>query len=397
MNSSVDADGLSALVHRLLAAGIDDERFSAASCLIAVDGATVVTVALGTLAAIDDAGQTIPREHRVPADVGSLFDLASVTKIFSAATLLRLVQLGTLRLDEPIAAQLSQYSWGEKTGVTLRHLLTHTSGLPSGWSGWRAPLQRARERIGRDTVLRGTPLSGQREHLEAGLLATSLVATPGTAFNYSCVGYLTAMLLAERVTGIAWPDLVHEHTVQRLGVDGVTFRPDLDRTVATEYQPQLGRGTVRGDVHDELAWSLGGACGNAGLFGHGTGVLTLAEEIRLGRSEIFRESLWDNQLPRIVDRQTTGGESPFGMSLGLRIGESDWMSPAGRHSRGHTGFTGTSIQLDRNRGVSIVLLTNRVHPSREGSGVHPLRAAIGHAALTFAHQPRRQGPNHDHS
>jgi CubicO group peptidase (beta-lactamase class C family) len=100
--------------------------------------------------------------------------------------------------------------------------------------------------------------------------------------------------------------------------------------------------------------------------------------------------MWENQLPSVLGRANAlDGDNRFGASLGLRIGELPWMSALGGPFRGHTGFTGTSLQTDRETGLSVVLLTNRVHPTREGDGVHPIRARIAEEAILWA---RSQNP-----
>jgi CubicO group peptidase (beta-lactamase class C family) len=150
------------------------------------------------------------------------------------------------------------------------------------------------------------------------------------------------------------------------------------RTVATEYQPALARGTVRGTVHDEASWSLGGTAGNAGLFATLGDVARFTEAIRRGEDERTGVWMWDDQLPGILPPDAE--RPPHGASLGLRIGETAWMGASGADCRGHTGFTGTSLQIDRGRGVTVVLLTNRVHPTRDGGSAHPLRAAVAAVA-----------------
>jgi CubicO group peptidase (beta-lactamase class C family) len=135
---------------------------------------------------------------------------------------------------------------------------------------------------------------------------------------------------------------------------------------------------------------LGGECANAGLFGTADAVLALTEAIRRGGDDVLGTRMWENQLPSVLGRDyALDGDNRFGASLGLRIGELPWMSALGGSFRGHTGFTGTSLQTDRETGLSVVLLTNRVHPTREGDGVHPIRARIAEEAILWA---RSQNP-----
>lgn len=357
--------------------------FSAAGIAVVADGHPVVSIVVGELAAYDDTGEPLTAQRREPAGPDTYFDLASLTKGFSAHTLLALVDGGRLALDRPLAEDLPAYATAAKAGITLRHLLTHTSGLPPTWDGWRPGVRAALAQRTTREPLRGSPL-GDRAGLVDDLLALPLDAAPATRVAYSCAGFNTAMALAERVTGRPWTELVTEQTLVPLGLDeAITFTPPVSRTAATELQPELGRGVIRGQVHDETAWVLGGAA-NAGLFGTLDGVRDYFEIIRTGADAITRTLLWDNQLPALLGRERSedsGSDSAsgFGQSLGLRIGQRDVMGAHGGEARGHTGFTGTSAQTDRRAGLTVVVLTNRVHPSRDGVGIDGLRAEVADA------------------
>ncbi|MEY9936838.1 serine hydrolase domain-containing protein [Streptacidiphilus sp. MAP5-3] len=366
-------------LHRITAlvdAAVARRTCSAAVVAVTVLGEPVLRHRTGVLQQVGDDGTELPADRQQSVDPDTLFDLASVTKAYSAHTLLGLVASGALALDAPLAEQLPEYREGERAKVTLRQLLTHTSGLPAVWDGWRPAAE------GRTAPGAQGSWPPDRRALLADLAATPLTAPPGTRWEYACTGYLTAMLLAERATGEPWEALVRRHTLTPLGLAATTFRPDPARTAATERQPEFARGTVRGIVHDEASWSLGGTAANAGLFATLEDVVRFAEAVRRGEDERTAAWMWDDQLPTVLPPD---GERPsHGASLGLRIGETAWMGTAGVASRGHTGFTGTSLLTDRDRGLTVVLLTNRVHPTRDGGSVHPLRAAVADAAQAFA-------------
>lgn len=374
------AGALTSAVDRALADGILAGRFSAAACQIAVAGRTACDVSLGTLAAYAPDGAPLPDAARRAVDAATLFDLASLTKIFTAHTVLTLVDEGRIALDAPIGDTLPEYRGGDRAGVTLRHLLTHTSGLPPEWPGWRAPLAAWLDDHADGGRLMGTPLSGRRDEFLRSLQKVPLIAPPGVRFEYSDVGYNTAMVYAEQATGTPWDRLVASRTVEPLGLTGVTFRPDPARAAATEYQPEHRRGVVRGVVHDETAWSLDAqahGAGSAGLFATASALLSFAEAIRIGRSRVRGRWMWDDALTGILGRATT--ERGFGSALGLRIGDAAFQGRSTR-ARGHTGFTGTSVHIDRDRALTVVLLTNRVHPRRDGPSLQPLRARIADLA-----------------
>jgi CubicO group peptidase (beta-lactamase class C family) len=346
----------------LLRAAHDAGRFSGAAVLAAVDGATVLEEYLGDQAAWSDAFEPIEPADRVPVSADTLFDLASVTKTFTAHTALSVVDAGDAELDVPIAEALPSYRAPMRERVTLRHLLAHTSGLPAEWTGWRTPLQKRLASAPEPERVTTTPLAGDRDALVGDLLATPLEAPPGAGFVYSCAGYNTTMVYLERVTGEEWPELLRRRTTGPLGLASVTASPDRDRAAATEFQPQFRRGVIRGDVHDEAAWSLGGHSANAGLFATGRDLLVFGEAVRRGEGRVRGEWMWDG--------------------LGLRIGDPEW-GAASPEARTHVGFTGTLLHLDRASASTIVLLTNRVHPSREQE-IADLRRDVVDAILAAA-------------
>ncbi|ALE07583.1 hypothetical protein AL755_05345 [Arthrobacter sp. ERGS1:01] len=304
----------------------------------------------------------------------TFFDLASVTKLFSTVTALSLVDDGTLELDAPLGGLLPAYGHGEKAVVTLRHLLTHTSGLPSEWRGWERALGEGR--------------TFEREALVADLLGTPLEAAPGTRFAYSCAGFNTVMALAEQATGQTWADLVRNRVLALLDTDGITGTPPLERSAPTEYQPKLGRGLVRGIVHDEAAWSLGGLSGNAGMFATAAGLAVFGEALRTGMPGILSPALaaemWRSQLPDMLGSHFNPADPGFGQGLGVRINQQPWMGALGTEARGHGGFTGTSLLVDIPRGVTVALLSNRVSPSRDGDDATGLRKAVSDVVYSGA-------------
>jgi CubicO group peptidase (beta-lactamase class C family) len=306
----------------------------------------------------DDAGTPAPAELTGSVTESTVFDFASLTKLFVTTTLLTLVEEGTLALDEPIATWLPGFAGGERTAVTLHNLMTHTSGLPallSLWTDWPDRAARA----------------------EA-LLNCPLVHKPDTTFEYSCVGYLVAGLLAEQVTGKPLATLVRERVCTPLGLNDTGYLPSpelIARTAATEYQPAVGRGMVRGSVHDENSWSMGGTGGNAGIFGTARELARFGEMLRgYGAldgvrilSEETVERMTRDQLPASID-------PGFRHGLGVRVGDPQFMGVlAAGGAFGHTGFTGTSLVVSREHDLVLALLTNRVHPRREWSDVGPLR------------------------
>ena len=278
-----------------------------------------------------------------------LFDLASLTKIFTTVTALRLVDDGSLDLDEPVASVMSVGSGRDAEAITLRQLLTHTSGLPAEGRLWR-------------TGMRGA-------QLREAVLGSALLSRPGETHRYSDVGFIAIGELLERASGRRLDDLVGE-TAALIGAESLTWIPDADRAVATEVQPD--RGLVRGEVHDELAAALERPAGHAGLFGTVHDVGALARVVRddglgTGGRVLSPESA------RLLRTPVAPAEG-FEQAVGLRVRDANWMGRA--DAVGHTGFTGTAFAVSPGTGDYGVLLLTRVHPTREDADVSAVRRSF---------------------
>ncbi|WP_101848045.1 serine hydrolase domain-containing protein [Zhihengliuella sp. ISTPL4] len=285
-----------------------------------------------------------------PLTAAHLFDLASLTKVFTAVSALRLVDAGAVDLDEPVGGVLAVGGGDGAERITLRHLLTHTSGLPAEGREWRAGV-------------RG-------DELRARVLVRPLGAEPGTRHLYSDVGYIAAGEYVERASGRPLAELWAEVAAE-IGAESLTAAPERSRSVATETQPH--RGDVRGEVHDELAHALGRPAGHAGLFGTVGDVAALA---RLLRDE------GEGPQGRVLSRESFRGmttpsiraDAGYGQAIGLRVRDAAWMGDL--DAVGHTGFTGTCFAVVPGTGAYGVLLLNRVHPTREDTDVAAVRRAF---------------------
>ncbi len=355
--------------------------YPGAVALVLHDGRIVAQDAVGHAVRYADAsGTELPATEQVPMTADTVFDLASVTKLFTTTMLLSLVDEAALTLDEPVHPWLPSFAVGVRRSVSLRHLLTHTSGLPpllNLWTDW--PDVEARR---------------------AAVLGVPLERGAGAAFSYSDLGFMIAGWLAEAVTGRPLGELVVERVCRPLGMTDSGFLPAADlvpRIAATEDESYVGRGMLRGSVHDENAWSLGGAVGHAGIFGTAGDVARLGEMIRLGgvldgvrvlRPDTVAEMCTD-QLPPHLD-------PGFRQGLGVRIDDPTNMGALhGQGTVGHTGFTGTSMVIDRDRGWTVVLLTNRVHPNRTWSDVGHVRRALADAVVGMEQPSKRRRPAPD--
>ncbi|MFC8225637.1 serine hydrolase domain-containing protein [Streptomyces sp. NPDC057287] len=285
-------------------------------------------------------------------DGTDLWDLASVTKPVVGLAVMALAERGALSLTATVGELLPRYRDTDKAGLTVTGLLAHTSGLPGG-----VPMYRDH---------------GTRESLLAALGTLPLLSAPGARVTYSSQGFMLLGLIAEQAGGQGLDALVADLVCAPLGMEDTGFNPgpaDRERAVATERCPWRGR-TVAGEVHDENAAVLGGIAGHAGLFTTLADAERLAVSLAGGARELLRPETYALMTAPHTDglnlRRALAwqGQDPEGSPVGPSFG------PA---SYGHTGFTGTSLWVDPGTGRYAVLLTNRVHPTREGDGIVALR------------------------
>jgi CubicO group peptidase (beta-lactamase class C family) len=321
----------------------------------------------GAAAAVDDElacfGVLEPDGEPVTPD--TWYDLASLTKVLCTAPLcLEQIQAGRLDPQAPLRDALPEIAWLQERpnlgDATVLQLATHTSGLPAWQPLYTFGLDRA-------TLL-------------AKLLHTRLERPPGDIV-YSDLGFMLLGYVLERQCQTSL-DVLASQLFARLGLDRtLTYTLDGDAPIApTELCPWRGR-LLRGEVHDENAAALGGVSGHAGLFGTLRGVSGFAKALLEGRLHppVVVEYLGQAHAHNTVRGERRG----FGWML-MHPGWSggDFMC---QRSIGHTGFTGTGVWLDLERGRSSVLLTNRVFPSRHfESGIIGLRRAFNHAAHAAA-------------
>ena len=322
-------------------------------------GVVPVLDAAGQALRYADANTELPPDQQVPARPDTIFDLASVTKTFTTIAVLQQVEAGRIDLDAPVATYLPAFAQNGKGDVTITHLLTHTGGLPAWlplYSAYRTP----------------------EERLDA-VLAVKPIAPPGQTYLYSDLSLITLGMVVEKVTGHRLDTVIADGITRPLGMTDTMFNPPAslrDRIAATEAEPWAGRPMIRGEVHDENAWALGGVAGHAGLFStaHDLAVLarTLLNGGRYGDTRILRE---DTVRQMLVDRNARfpGDSHGLGFELDQRWYMDGLSSPV---TFGHTGFTGTSLVVDPLSDSFVILLTNRVHPTRDWGSNNPARRAV---------------------
>jgi uncharacterized protein YbbC (DUF1343 family)/CubicO group peptidase (beta-lactamase class C family) len=304
-----------------------------------IPGAVLLVGHNGTIAYRKAYGNRTVGQNPEPMTVDTIFDLASLTKVIATTTcVMRLEQLGQIKLNDPVVKYIPDFGQSGKEDVTIRMLLTHYSGLPADldlkqpWNGLEEGYSRAN--------------------------ATKLVNPPGSTFLYSDVGFVVLGELVQKVSGMPLDQYAQQYVFGPLGMTSTHFNPPMSsapHTAPTQRDEHTGQ-MVRGTVHDPTAKQMGGVAGDAGLFSTADDVAKFAQAILDGGAPILS--------PLIVEKMTTPQQAanmPNVRGLGWDI-DSPFSSTRGEllpvGSFGHTGFTGTSLWIDPTTSTYIILLTN---------------------------------------
>lgn len=323
--------------------------------------AVYVVAEAGRVRFADALGDAVREPSVLPATPGTVYDLASLTKpLVTGMLLARLAERGAVGLDTSVSEYLPEFGAEEKRAVTVRHLLTHTSGLPA----WQ-PLY----------ITSG----GERDRVLETIAAQPLEQAPGARVVYSDLGFITLGLLAQKVTGTRFAELARREIFEPLGLGRTFFNPE--KAIQTEVaaaesggnayergmcearpgacDPKLWRErTIWGEVHDGNAYFLGGAAGHAGLFSDAPETLQLASQFLPGTTRLlapetcrlFRQNMTEglNEARSFAWQLAATPESTAGPRLPPE-------------AFGHLGFTGTSCWIDPTTARVFILLTNRTH------------------------------------
>lgn len=342
------------------------------------------------------AGWVDPEARNTPMGFRSLFDLASLTKLFTATALLRLASDFKLDLDDPLTGVVPEFGAGGPRGVdggqdpltweqlpvpperaswtvdpasvTYRQLLTHTSGL--------APWRSIFEATGPPPPPPGSPdpvsVEGRWSAALTAISRSPFIARPGEEVHYSDLGFMLLGMAVARRFGRPLPEAMQALIRDRLGLDSLTYTPlatgrPRKQIVPTELDARWRERRCWGEVDDENAAGLGGISGHAGLFAtvHDVarfGVAWLRQDPRLRLQRYLRTAITD---------QTAGKGAARG--LGWQVQPADYLSPLSDEAYGHTGFTGTSLVVDPRRDLVVALCTDRVYHGRDPEGIERLR------------------------
>lgn len=334
---------------KLLQSYVEKKAFPGAALMVGYRGAIVLDGVAGRL-------DYTPASDAVTDN--TLYDLASLSKaIGTTSAAMLLVQSGKLLLDAAVSDYIPEFKGPNKDKVKVRNLLTHSAGLPSF-----APIYK--EATGSEAFVKR-------------ICSLPLAYEPGTKSVYSDLGMILLGEIISRTSGRPLDRFLSQNLFTPLGMKSTLYNPPkslLARAAPTENDPWRKR-VVRGEVHDENAFAMGGVAGHAGLF-------STSHDLAIFAQLMLNKGMYDHRRyfnPDVVSR-FTALQDPPGAARALGWGkpsERNWtgaaFSPA---AFGHTGFTGTSIWIDPQREFFIILLTNRVHPSRDNLLIDEARQAI---------------------
>ncbi len=347
-------------VWKILDSAIEDKIFPGAQVFIAKNGNILYSGGYGHHTY--DSGSA-------PVTTESIYDVASLTKVLSITpVIMKLISQKKLSLDQHVYHFLPDFTGGYKKDVTIRHLLTHSSGIK--------PYQRFfkdEKFIDRADVINE-------------IINLDLEFQPGSEYSYSDLGMMLLMEIAEMVSRRSLDDMAETWLYRPLSMRSTMYKPEkalLHKIVPTEFDSLYRGGLVHGEVHDENTYLIGGVSSHAGLFSTAENIGNYAQMFInngtwLGK-RIFKESI----IREFTSRQFLPKDSDY--ALGWDTPTQNGTSSAGDYfsniSFGHLGFTGTSMWIDPAEEIIIILLTNRVHPTRNRGGIYSIRREFHNAVM----------------
>jgi CubicO group peptidase (beta-lactamase class C family) len=330
-----------AAIDRVVTRGIKAGGYPGAAVVVGRQGAAVLERGYGRLSWSSTSTYVTAEQ--------TIYDIASLTKVVgTTSAIMVLYDQGKISLDAPVSRYIPEFSGGDKDLVTIRLLLTHRSGLPAGRDIWRMTHDPAQAR----QIILSTPLAYH----------------PGEYYEYSDLGADILGMVVEAVSGERLDQFLSERVFQPLGMNDTFFCPNDSlkyRIAPTEIAPPRGY-PLQGEVHDENAYAMGGVAGHAGLFSTATDLAIFAQMMLNGGEyngvRILADSTVTLFTKRAAGHRALGWDTPTG-----EYGSGRYLSD---RAFGHTGFTGTSMWVDPEHKMFVILLTNRVHASK---ALHPLR------------------------
>lgn len=349
-------------VDRLMRQAVADRTFPGGVLLVSHEGTVVFLKAYG-LANLSAHVSMTPE---------TIFDLASLTKpLATTLAVMQLVQRGHIGLAQPLGELLPEFQGSDKTGISIEQLLYHISGLPD-----YRPYYKVLTNIGKDS---------RRKALRQLLVREPLVHPVGKKVLYSDLGFMILAWLVEHTAGRRLDQFVADEIYRPLGLENLFFNADNAAdgrgTFAATENCVWRRKVLIGQVHDENAFAVGGIEGHAGLFGTAADLnRLLLELLRTYHGRTDANKLFDTDLLHQFFQRLPGSDKAMGFDMPRSKGAScgRGFSP---NSVGHLGFTGTSFWMDLERSALVILLTNRVHPTRENERIKGFRPRLHDAVM----------------
>jgi CubicO group peptidase (beta-lactamase class C family) len=343
-------------VDNLMKQAVAEKIFPGAVLLLSVNGRVVFFSAYGFANLCS----------RAPVTTGTIFDLASLTKpLATTLAMARLVQQDEIQLEQSLGQLLPDFEPTDKAKIKIKHLLYHNSGLPDYRPYYKTLMAIAK--------------NSRRNALRSLLVKEPLIHPIGKTILYSDLGFMILAWVIERLAQRRLDHFVGDEIYQPLGLSHLFFIADnfpgtRGPFAATEKCPWRGK-VLEGQVHDDNAYAVGGIEGHAGLFGSAADIHGLLMELLftyLGQKDagVFNKNLLHQFFKRLPGTdKALGFETPSmtGASCGTVFS---------KNSVGHLGFTGTSFWMDLERSVVVILLTNRVHPTRENEQIKKFRPKL---------------------
>ena len=346
-----------ARVDRAIERGIKAGGFPGASVVVGRKGAAVWEKGYGHLGWTEESGLVVAER--------TIYDLASLTKVIGTTTaVMILFDEGKLHLEDHVSKFIPEFSGGGKENVTLRMLLEHRSGLPAGRDLWR---------------IAHTP-----EEARAAVISTPLFAAPDQYYEYSDLGADMLGFTVEAVTGEKIDAFLQRRVFTPLGMSDTHYRPDASlrgRIAPTEVTPPRGY-PLRGEVHDENAYALGGVAGHAGLFST-VSDLSIFAQMMLNGGTYDGTRIINESTVQLFTHRGSVAKSHRALGWDTCAGEYGCGKYLGSDAYGHTGYTGTSLWIDPDHDMFVILLTNRVHAAkarRPAKVISDVRADLADAA-----------------
>ncbi len=304
-------------------------------------------------------------EASVPvlAKTNTIYDIASISKLFTSIAAMQLFEKRKFALDDPVAKYIPAFAENGKENVTIRQLMTHTSGFEAGIPVYKMGTSR-------------------KDRLEI-VLKHGLQNPPGTTYTYSDLNMITLGVLVEVLSGQRLDAYVKTHITGPLGMCDTMYNPPASlktRIAATEFQPWTERGMIRGQVHDENAWALDGVAGHAGVFSTAHDLAILAQTI-LQNGKYAGTRILKPKTVRLMEQNMNSAFPGDDHGLGFELNQGWYMDAlSDTNTMGHTGYTGTSMVISPKNQTTVILLTNRVHPTRNTVSTNGIRRSVARLA-----------------